>query len=507
MKILHRQDMDPRTLEAFRGEIDIMSKIYHPNIVLFMGACTQPGSMAIITELLKCDVESLLKRGPIPLRRRMRMARDAALGMTWLHLMTPAIIHRDLKAGNLLIDENDTVKICDFGLSVIKPKGKDYLRDGVDGAKGTPLWMAPEVMQGETFNEKADVYSFGIVLWEILEQKEPFEEFDNFEDFRQAVCVRHERPKIPESCLPRLRNLIEASWHREPDRRPTFPKIVEELELVLIESAISDVSGCEFWRSTFKKDEPIPWRLFLPKFQAFLKGSGAPPAAPSGPEQKLPAEVTDAMLERASERQLEEYSRRDQTAFQRVLQETSRRRANPLDDQREKMFYFLLVPEALGTSPYDPESRLTVKVDRFGDILEWFGPIFQDGASRTFIERVTSICAQQWFHGDLATHASETLLAPKPVGTYLVRFSSTTPGCYTISKVSAERSIAHHRVIHSPGHSFHVNGVRYPSLEEVIIRGSRDLGLLRACAGSVLYNELFTQQRSSGYVSLEGVCE
>ena len=99
------------------------------------------------------------------------MARDAAKGMAWLHGSNPVFIHRDLKTSNLLVGEDWNIKICDFGLSQIKKRGEHYLRDGMEGAKGTPLWMSPEVMSGEHFNEKADIYSFGIVLWEILTRK------------------------------------------------------------------------------------------------------------------------------------------------------------------------------------------------------------------------------------------------------------------------------------------------------------------------------------------------
>jgi serine/threonine protein kinase len=127
----------------------------------------------------------------------------------------------------------------------------------VEGAKGTPLWMAPEVMAGEIFNEKADVYSFGIVLWEILTRQEPFKgtahvlffffsdcrscavlmestwshahaatsvclEFDNYEEFRNAICNRHVRPVIPPGTHPALKQLIEACWHHDPTKRYRF---------------------------------------------------------------------------------------------------------------------------------------------------------------------------------------------------------------------------------------------------------------------------------------------
>jgi len=103
-----------------------------------MGACTQSRNFFIVSEYLPGgDVEKLLHdpKVELSLYQRMTMAKDAALGMNWLHCSNPNVIHRDLKTSNLLIDENGRVKVCDFGLSQLKTPGED-LKDG-DSAKGT----------------------------------------------------------------------------------------------------------------------------------------------------------------------------------------------------------------------------------------------------------------------------------------------------------------------------------------------------------------------------------
>jgi len=128
------------------------------------------------------------------LYERLLLAKDSALGMNWLHNNNPAIIHRDLKTANLLyykIGDFYTVKVCDFGLSDIKPKRVTTLRDpDKDGAKGTPLYMAPEIMQGKEFDEKADVYSYGMCLWEIYTCKDLFPEHNDYDEFVKSICKK-----------------------------------------------------------------------------------------------------------------------------------------------------------------------------------------------------------------------------------------------------------------------------------------------------------------------------
>ena len=97
-----------------------------------------------MSELLHTDMERLLRSDHVlSLEQRMRMAKDAALGVNWLHGIS-GIIHRDLKPANLLVDASLTVKLTDFGFAQLRPEREDEtLQDGRGGAKGTPLWMAP----------------------------------------------------------------------------------------------------------------------------------------------------------------------------------------------------------------------------------------------------------------------------------------------------------------------------------------------------------------------------
>jgi len=172
IKKLFRQDVDEKTLNDFKKEVHIQSQLRHPNVLLFMGACTTPGKMALVTEMMPQGNLASFLHDPkidISLYKRIQMARDCVLGMNWLHCSNPVILHRDLKPSNLLLDEHLNVKVCDFGLSAVKARGEKLQDKG--GIPGTPLWMAPEVLMGKPLDEKSDVYSFGIVLWEIVTRK------------------------------------------------------------------------------------------------------------------------------------------------------------------------------------------------------------------------------------------------------------------------------------------------------------------------------------------------
>ena len=167
IKILHRQDFDAKQLQVFRREVEVLSQIYHPNVCLFMGACFEKGSMMIVSELLpKGDLEKMLRdrNFEMSLFLRLQMAIEAARGMTWLHYGDPVFVHRDVKPANFLVTDNFGIKITDFGLSQATAQGTS-LRDGKgeekkraklcltlttpEGARGTPLWMAPEVLEGK----------------------------------------------------------------------------------------------------------------------------------------------------------------------------------------------------------------------------------------------------------------------------------------------------------------------------------------------------------------------
>ncbi|KAJ7971493.1 CTR1-like protein kinase [Quillaja saponaria] len=229
VKILMEQDFHAERFKEFLREVAIMKRLRHPNIVLFMGAVTQPPNLSIVTEYLsRGSLYRLLHvpgaREMLDERRRLSMAYDVAKGMNYLHRHNPPIVHRDLKSPNLLVDKKFTVKVCDFGLSRLK--ANTFLSS--KSAAGTPEWMAPEVLRDEPSNEKSDVYSFGIILWELATLQQPWGNL-NPAQVVAAVGFKCKRLEIPRDLNPRVASIIEACWANEPWKRPSFSNIMDSL--------------------------------------------------------------------------------------------------------------------------------------------------------------------------------------------------------------------------------------------------------------------------------------
>lgn len=212
-------------------EVNILSTLKHHNIIKFYGACYEKPNFCIVSEyaphgsLYSFLLSSLGSELMFP--QMLRWAKDIASGMKYLHEdASMQVVHRDLKSKNILIGEDHCLKICDFGSSRV------FDETVVMTFAGTYPWMAPELIQGLPTSTLCDVYSFGIVLWEILTREIPFKGLQGFQ-VAWIVVENHERPMIPSSCPQQLSNLIQQCWQGDPAFRPSFSEILELLNNIL----------------------------------------------------------------------------------------------------------------------------------------------------------------------------------------------------------------------------------------------------------------------------------
>jgi len=296
---------------------------------------------------------------------------------------------------------------------------------------------------GKPFDASSDVYSFGIVLWEMLTKEEVYPEFTSFGAFKRAICYKHHRPTIPPQTEPSLAALMERCWHREASQRPSFQEIIKQLELIMVDVAVADAIGKEFWKNHLPGKERVSWDKFRDALLMF---------------HQLP--VADAL---------------------------------PPDFVDQLLFLQHLLAERKPNAPKDslPDN---VGLEAFGRLLQWFGPM---GRKADWIATVRDSMRQAWFFGDVDSKEAEKALSGRKKGTFLVRMSASHPGQFTISKV-ASKGINHQRFSVEPGKGFTLKTTKGTgkakkphiikavcTLEEFVRKHlSKDLGLALPCPGS-----------------------
>ncbi|KAJ6644533.1 Mitogen-activated protein kinase kinase kinase 12, partial [Pseudolycoriella hygida] len=206
-------------------DIKHLRKLDHENIIKFKGVCTQAPVFCIIMEYCPYGPLQFILRDEefVQPARLVAWAKQIALGMQYLH--THKIIHRDLKSPNILIGAYEIVKISDFGTS----REWNEISTKMSFA-GTVAWMAPEVIRSEPCSEKVDIWSYGVVLWEMLTCEIPYKDADSSAIIWGVGNYTMKLP-IPETCPDGFRLIIELCWKVKPKQRPSFKLILSHLEI------------------------------------------------------------------------------------------------------------------------------------------------------------------------------------------------------------------------------------------------------------------------------------
>ncbi|GLI70262.1 hypothetical protein VaNZ11_015111 [Volvox africanus] len=224
---------------CFAQELEVLSRCQHPNVVRLLAACVDAPRLCLVLELMETSLDRVIYGDPtaplMPLPKVLHIAISVAAALAYLH---PTIIHRDLKPANVLINDPQSdrpvVKLTDFGLARLRVTVMPTEHPDA----GTPAYMAPECfdVQDNLVTHKADIFSLGVLLWEMLMCKRPWEGLAN--PLAVALMVAYSDARLSLSdlgedrCPPKLARLIEACWERDPARRPAAAEVAKHLALM-----------------------------------------------------------------------------------------------------------------------------------------------------------------------------------------------------------------------------------------------------------------------------------
>jgi guanylate cyclase len=208
---------------SFMKEMRLLSQLRHPCITTVMGAVILPHdeSMLILEYMELGSLRDVLRSSTMAVDDAMvlSMVQDVAKGVRFLHAANPQVVHGDIKAQNVLVDSNFRAKVADFGLS------RRHRFAGA--ASGTPFWMAPELLRGESGNTTmSDIYSFGILLYEAYARAYPYVGEETNEVLRLVADEKvMKRPPIPARCPPEVAEIMQSCLLNGPTDRPTADEV------------------------------------------------------------------------------------------------------------------------------------------------------------------------------------------------------------------------------------------------------------------------------------------
>jgi mitogen-activated protein kinase kinase kinase 7 len=238
-RLLQTRQIQYSDLQAFTMEIQLTASLDHPNIIRMIGVAwnTLQNLYMVIEFLENGDLQDYLKKHGTEMsweKEKMQIAIDIMSGLSYLHHLHPPVIHRDIKSRNVLLSSELEAKLIDFGISRNEKRHKE--RNQLTAGVGTPYWTAPEILKGSSYNEKADIYSFGVVLSEMDTCQMPYSDAigSNGENMHQVQILQkvlegNLQPNFLTTCPQKILQIAKACLELDPILRPSAKEILQLL--------------------------------------------------------------------------------------------------------------------------------------------------------------------------------------------------------------------------------------------------------------------------------------
>nr|XP_034839611.1 serine/threonine-protein kinase fused [Maniola hyperantus] len=219
LKVIRKKGRSSKDLKNLRQECDIQRQLNHPNVIRMIDSFDTESELVVVTEYAEKELHSILaKEGCLNEDNVKKITWDLVSALYYLH--SHRVLHRDLKPQNVLLDSTGRAKLCDFGLARIMTNATHILTS----IKGTPLYMAPELIDEKPYDHQADLWSLGCIVYELMAGQPPFCTMSIWQLVRM---IRHKPVQWPSFISPDARSFLQGLLHKDPDKRMTWPEILE----------------------------------------------------------------------------------------------------------------------------------------------------------------------------------------------------------------------------------------------------------------------------------------
>nr|KAJ0199998.1 hypothetical protein LSAT_V11C600338920 [Lactuca sativa] len=276
MKFILKHGKSEKDIQNLRQEIEILRKLKHENIIQMLDSFETPQEFCVVTEFAQGELFEILEDDKcLPEEEVQKIAKQLVRALHYLH--SNRIIHRDMKPQNILICAGGVVKLCDFGFARAMSTNTVVLRS----IKGTPLYMAPELVREQPYNHTADLWSLGVILYELFVGQPPF--------YTNSVyaLIRHiikDPVKYPDNMSSNFKNFLKGLLNKDPHYRLTWPRLLDH---PFVAETFEDVEARLRAKTAAARGCDAAW-----KGEKYVQSTGLTPASPES-KNRSPATIDE----------------------------------------------------------------------------------------------------------------------------------------------------------------------------------------------------------------------